>query len=69
MPPASVGVRLLGPAPAPIARIKGRSRWQLLLKGPTHAALSPLLSTVEARMPELPSSVKVIIDVDPTAML
>ena len=69
MPPPSHGVRLLGPAPAPIARIKGRTRWQLLIKGPTHASFSPLLDLIESRLPELPSSVKVVIDVDPTAML
>lgn len=69
MPPPSHGVRLLGPAPAPIARIKGKTRWQLLLKGPTHGSLAPLLDVVEARLPDLPGSVKVVIDVDPTAML
>lgn len=69
LPPASAGVRLLGPAPAPIARIRGRTRWQLLLKAPSHAALSPLLSRLEAKLAELPSSVRVVIDVDPAAML
>ncbi len=39
LPPPSHGVRLLGPAPAPIARIKGKTRWQLVVKGPNHAAL------------------------------
>ena len=69
MPPASQGVRLLGPAPAPIARIKGKTRWQVLLKGPTHGSIAPLLSLVEARLEDVPSAVKVVIDVDPTAML
>jgi primosomal protein N' (replication factor Y) len=69
MPPAARGVRLLGPAPAPIARIKGRTRWQLLLKGPTHAALAPVLDRLEACLSEVPSGVKVVIDVDPGAML
>jgi primosomal protein N' (replication factor Y) len=69
MPPASRGVRLLGPAPAPVARIKGRTRWQLLLKAPTHAALAPLLDEVEAHLEVVPAAVKVVIDVDPTAML
>jgi len=63
------GVRLLGPAPAPIARIKGKTRWQLLLKGPTHASLFAPLSAIESCLRTLPSSVKVIIDVDPGAML
>jgi primosomal protein N' (replication factor Y) len=69
LPPAAHGVRLLGPAPAPIAKIKGRTRWQLLLKGPTHAALEPPLRAAEALLPELPSSVRVVLDVDPGAML
>lgn len=69
MPPASAGVRLLGPALAPIARIRGKTRWQILLKGPTHAALAPLLARLEEKLEEVPSSVKVVIDVDPGAML
>lgn len=69
LPPASVGVRMLGPAPAPVARIKGKTRWQLLLKGPTHASLAPLLARVEACLEQVPSTVRVVIDVDPGAML
>ena len=70
MPPPSWGVRMLGPAIAPIARIRGRTRWQLLLKGPTHAALAPLLARLESRLLEdVPSGVRVTIDVDPAAML
>ncbi len=69
LPHGSRGVRLLGPAPAPVARIKGRTRWQLLLKGPTHASLAAPLRAIESCTPALPSSVKVIIDVDPGAML
>jgi primosomal protein N' (replication factor Y) len=70
MPPPSWGVRMLGPAIAPIARIRGRTRWQLLLKAPTHAALAPLLARLESRLLEdVPSGVRVTIDVDPAAML
>lgn len=69
LPPASQGVRLLGPAPSPIARIKGKTRWQLLLKGPTHASLAGPLNRAEVCLAELPSSVRVVIDVDPGAML
>ena len=50
-------------------RIRGRTRWQLLLEAPSHAALSPLLARLEARLEEIPSSVRVTIDVDPAAML
>jgi primosomal protein N' (replication factor Y) (superfamily II helicase) len=69
MPPPSAGVRLLGPALAPISRIRGKTRWQLLLKAPTHAALAPLLAALEAKLDDVPSSVRVVIDVDPGAML
>jgi len=69
LPPASHGVRLLGPAPAPLSRIKNRTRWQLLLKGPTHDALSAPVRAVEEHLPALARSVKVAIDVDPGALL
>ena len=69
MPPSSWGVRLLGPAVAPIARIRGKTRWQMLLKAPTHAALAPLLARLEAKLVDIPSAVRVTIDVDPAAML
>jgi primosomal protein N' (replication factor Y) len=69
MPPSASGVRLLGPAPAPISRIKGKTRWQLLLKAPTHSALTPLVLEVERALVDVPSTVKVVIDVDPGAML
>ena len=69
LPAAAQGVRLLGPAPAPISRIKGKTRWQLVVKGPSHASLAGPLDAVERALPDLPSQVKVVIDVDPGAML
>jgi primosomal protein N' (replication factor Y) len=69
LPPPSSGVRLLGPAPAPLPRLRGRSRWQLLLKAPRHALLNPLLDQLELDAEVLPGSVRVVIDVDPGAML
>ena len=58
LPSASQGVRMLGPAPAPIARIKGKTRWQLVLKAPTHTAMFRTLDAIEAAMAELPSAVR-----------
>jgi primosomal protein N' (replication factor Y) (superfamily II helicase) len=69
LPPPQYGVRLLGPAPAPIARIKGLTRWQIILKAPTHAALTHPLDAIDALAKTLPSSVRVIVDVDPGAMM
>jgi primosomal protein N' (replication factor Y) len=54
---------LIGPAPAPVARVAGRSRWQLLLHGPTSGSL-PLPQEAELRA-GLPREVSLAIDPDP----
>ena len=59
----SHGWMLVGPAPAPVARVAGRSRWQLLLHGPAGSAL-PLPPEAELRA-LLPASVSLTIDPDP----
>ncbi len=69
MPPASAGVSLLGPAPAPLSRLKGQSRWQVVLKGPTHSSLKQVLDAAEATFSALSSQTKAVLDVDPGAML
>ena len=69
LPPPDSGVRLLGPAPAPISRLKGLTRWQLLLKAPQHRILRPVLDAAERALAGLPNGVRGILDVDPGAML
>lgn len=69
LPKVDRSVRLLGPAPAPIARIKGKCRWQLLVKGASHTALVPLVAEIERVQQDLPSSIKVAVDVDPGGLL
>jgi len=69
LPGPDTGVRLLGPAPAPLPRLRGRSRWQLLLKAPRHTLLGPLLDQLEKDLEVLPAAVRVVLDVDPGAML
>ena len=54
---------LIGPAPAPVARVAGRSRWQLLLHGPAGSAL-PLPSGQDL-WKSLPSGVALAVDPDP----
>jgi primosomal protein N' (replication factor Y) len=59
----AAGWLLIGPAPAPVSRVAGRSRWQLLLHGPAGQAL-PL--PPEAMLREgLPAGVGLAIDPDP----
>jgi primosomal protein N' (replication factor Y) len=62
-PVEAYGWCLIGPAPAPVARVAGRSRWQLLLHGPARSAL-PLPPEVELRR-GLPQQVSLAIDPDP----
>jgi primosomal protein N' (replication factor Y) (superfamily II helicase) len=69
LPPAASGVRLLGPAPAPLSRLRGHCRWQLLLKAPQHRVLRPVLDAVERALVALPRGVRGVLDVDPGAML
>ena len=54
---------LLGPAPAPVARVAGRSRWQLLLHGPVGSALP--LPPGQTLWDELPRGVALAVDPDP----
>ncbi len=54
---------LIGPAPAPVARVAGRSRWHLLLHGPADTPL-PLPAEEELR-PTLHREVSLAIDPDP----
>ena len=57
------GWLIIGPAPAPVARVAGRSRWQLLLHGPAIGQLPvPMESELRAL---LPRDVSLAIDPDP----
>ena len=62
---------LLGPAPAPIERLKGRYRWHLLLKGGESRTLHALVrkgkEAILARAKA--QGIRVIVDVDPYSML
>ena len=61
------GVQLLGPAPAPLARLRGRHRWQALLMGPSAQALRQTTSTALTSMRQASSrfDVDLAVVVDP----
>jgi primosomal protein N' (replication factor Y) len=59
----ALGWLIIGPAPAPVARVAGNSRWQLLLHGPAGGAL-PVPMERELRA-LLPRDVSLAIDPDP----
>jgi primosomal protein N' (replication factor Y) len=64
---AGAGVRVLGPAEAPISRLRGRTRWQVWLSGPDRAALSRCARA--AAEVSLPRDLRLAIDVDPQSVL
>ncbi len=67
--PASM--RILGPAPAPIERIKRRYRWQVVLKAQELNEMRAALGAMRAEIATAAAAagVHVIIDVDPINML
>jgi primosomal protein N' (replication factor Y) len=64
----AVVIRLLGPAEAPVFRLKGFSRYHFQLQSPNSAALHQLLrAVIPAVRP--PAGVELTVDVDPLNML
>jgi primosomal protein N' (replication factor Y) len=61
------GVKVLGPAAAPLARLRKEYRFQFVLKSPNRAALSKALTAALdfCVQKEIPDSA-VLVDVDPT---
>jgi primosomal protein N' (replication factor Y) len=57
----------LGPAPAPLVRLRGEHRAQLFLKGTRRAQMREALTRVLAEMPEIRR--RVTVDVDPLNLL
>lgn len=53
-----------GPAPAPIARVRGRHRVRLLVRAPKGVALQPALTRWTANV-KLPGHLRLSIDIDP----
>ncbi len=61
---AAPPLALEGPAPAPLSRLKGRYRWQLLAKGPEPERLHQWVREVVERLPPADQR-SVEVDVDP----
>ncbi len=61
-------VRILGPAPAPLAKLRGRFRFHLLIAGDQPVTLREIMGTVIGEL-KAPDDVQWIVDVDPLDML
>jgi primosomal protein N' (replication factor Y) len=60
-------VVVLGPAPCPLARLKDRWRWLVMLMGPSRA-IGLVVRYAARRLPK-PGKVRVVIDRDPVTLL
>ncbi len=63
------GVAMLGPAPAALERLRGRSRWQLIFRGPDPASLRRVHGALQRVAARPPGGAAVRFDVDPYALL
>jgi primosomal protein N' (replication factor Y) len=63
-----LGATVLGPAPCPIERVRGRFRWHALLKTAAPGSLTRLVRYAAARAP-VPGGVRLVVDRDPVSLL
>ncbi|WP_043920620.1 primosomal protein N' [Jannaschia aquimarina] len=63
-----VGAEVWGPAPAPIARIRGRHRVRLLVKAPRQAPIQGALARWIGQV-DVPRSTRLSVDIDPQSFL
>jgi len=61
-------VEIVGPAAAPLARLKGRYRWHLLLRSPEHDQIRQAVAGTREHFRE-PRQVTLTIDIDPVSLL
>ena len=66
--PVHPDIMVLGPVPAPLAQLRGRHRWRLLIKAAKNAPLQYLLATWVGGV-KPPGNVRITIDIDPYSFL
>ncbi len=66
--PAAEALRIYGPAPAPIAIVRGRHRARLLVKAPRAFNLSAYMEAWLSAV-KIPSAVRAAVDIDPYSFL
>jgi primosomal protein N' (replication factor Y) len=62
-------IEILGPAQAPLAKLRNNHRWQLLIKGPDATSLGTFCRTLNDHLDWLPPAVKVSLDIDAVHLL
>ena len=67
-PLAQAGAELWGPAPAPIARVRGRHRMRMLIRAPRQAPLQSAIADWLA-LAKPPTNLRLSVDIDPQSFL
>jgi primosomal protein N' (replication factor Y) len=67
--PQATRIEVLGPAEAPIAVVRGRHRWRLLVKAPREQDIQAYLREWLAELPELKGDLRMSVDIDPYSFL
>ena len=63
-------ITVVGPAPAPMHKVRNRFRWQLLIKAKTAKHLSHFLAAGQPSLYEFQNKgLRIAVDVDPVSML
>ncbi|WP_421578017.1 primosomal protein N' [Shinella sp. M31] len=67
--PQVTGISILGPAEAPLALVRGRHRFRLLVHGRRNSDMQTFLRTMLANGPKERASLQVQLDIDPQSFL
>ena len=67
--PPSEKITVLGPAEAPIAVVRGRHRWRILVKAPRDIDIQGYLRAWAASIPAIKGDVRLTLDIDPYSFL
>lgn len=67
--PSSPQISVLGPAEAPLALVRGRHRFRLLIHGTRKADIQGFIRAMLAEGPKERGSVRVQVDIDPQSFL
>lgn len=62
-------ISFMGPAPAPIERIKDAFRWHLIIKGLTEGEKDFLIKVLEEERKRSSNKVNIIVDIDPQSLM
>lgn len=68
-PQQYASIEILGPAEAPLAKIRNQFRYHLLLKSSSHQSMNNFIKQILGDEQWLPSAVRILVDIDPMNLL